>query len=231
MLQIFWDTGKAEYLSSEFGHDLSTFTDANYARCLCTRWSTSVYFILFNGVLISWPCKKQPTTALHSTGSKLTALHRGFFKTILLRSFLQSIGIYLNTPTPTYEDNKGSIHLICTYRLTDTVRHHTVKYLGYMKSTLPTKSLLLIPKPPWCWLIVLLSLSIVLNCMKRLAMPLAREITHRPPINTIMIWTFPPTAITTVCPKPHDFLLHSISTLLSIQNAGGCWSLLAVLYR
>jgi hypothetical protein len=58
MLQTFWDTGKAEYLSSEFGNDLSTFTDADHARCLRTWWSTSVCFILFNGVLISWSCKK-----------------------------------------------------------------------------------------------------------------------------------------------------------------------------
>jgi hypothetical protein len=127
MLQTFWDTGKAEYLSSEFGNDLATFSDADHARCLRTRRSTSVYFILFNGILISWSCKKQPTTALHSTGAELTALHRGTFKTILLRSFLQSIGFYLNTPTPADEDNKGSIHLIRTNRLTDTVRHHAVK--------------------------------------------------------------------------------------------------------
>lgn len=83
-LQSFWDTGKAEYLSSEFGDELTTFTDADHARCLRTRRSTSVYFILFNGVVISWSCKKQPQTALHSTGSEITALHRGAFKTVLL---------------------------------------------------------------------------------------------------------------------------------------------------
>lgn len=127
MLQTFWDTRKAEYLSSEFGNDLSTFTNVDHSHCLRTQQSTSVYFILFNGVLISWSCKKQPTTALHSTGSELTTLHCGIFKTILLRSFLQSIGVYLNTPTPTYEDNKGSIHLIRTNQLTNTIWHHEVK--------------------------------------------------------------------------------------------------------
>lgn len=39
-------------------------------------------------------------------------------------SFLQSIGIYLNTPTPTYEDNQGTIKFVC---LTDTICHHAVK--------------------------------------------------------------------------------------------------------
>jgi hypothetical protein len=126
-IQTFWDTGKAEYLSPEFGDELSTFIDADHARCLRTRRSTSVYFILFNGVVVSWSCKKQPQTALHSTGSEITALHRGAFKTVLLRSFLQSSGIHLNTPTPTYEDNQGTIKLVRTHRLTDTVRHHAVK--------------------------------------------------------------------------------------------------------
>jgi hypothetical protein len=126
-LQTFWDTGKAEYLSPEFGDELSTFTDADHTQCLRTRYSVSIYFILFNGVIISWSCKKQPTTALHSTGAKLTALHHGTFKTILLRSFLSSIGISLTSPTPTYEDNKGTINLIRTNCLTDTVRHHAVK--------------------------------------------------------------------------------------------------------
>ncbi len=126
-LQSFWDTGKAEYLSPEFGDELTTFTDADHACCLRTRQSTSVYFILFNGVVVSWSCKKQIQTALHSTGSEITALHHGAFKTVLLRSFLQSIGIYLNTPTPTYEDNQGTIKLVRTHRLTDTVRHYAVK--------------------------------------------------------------------------------------------------------
>jgi hypothetical protein len=30
-LQTFWDTGKAEYLSSDYGDELSTFTDADHA--------------------------------------------------------------------------------------------------------------------------------------------------------------------------------------------------------
>ncbi len=56
-IQTFWDTGKAEYLSPEFGNELSTFIDADHARCLHTRRSTSVYFIHFNGVVVSWSCK------------------------------------------------------------------------------------------------------------------------------------------------------------------------------
>jgi hypothetical protein len=126
-LSTFWGKGQGEYLSSEFGDELATFSDADHARCLRTRRSTSAYFILYNGVIISWSCKKQLRTALHSTGSELTALWRGAFKTRLLRDYLQSIGIQLSSPSPTFEDNQGTIKLIRSHRLTDTVRHHAVK--------------------------------------------------------------------------------------------------------
>ncbi|MFN9980553.1 MAG: Ty1/Copia family ribonuclease HI, partial [bacterium] len=77
--------------------------------------------------MVSWACKKQPVTALHSTASEITALHKGATKTVLLCSFLQSIGFPLSSASPTYEDNTGTIKLIRTNRLTDTVRHHAVK--------------------------------------------------------------------------------------------------------
>jgi len=81
-LQTFWAKGHAEYLSSDCGDELATFADADHARCLRTRRSISAYFILYNGVLISWACKKQPITAIHSTASEITALHKGATKTI-----------------------------------------------------------------------------------------------------------------------------------------------------
>jgi hypothetical protein len=126
-LSTFWGKGQGEYLSSDYGDELATFSDADHARCLHTRRSTSAYFILYNGVIISWSCKKQLRTALHSTGSVLTALWRGAYKTRLLRDFLQSIGIHLSSPSPTFEDNQGTIKLIRSHRLTDTVRHYAVK--------------------------------------------------------------------------------------------------------
>jgi hypothetical protein len=126
-LQTFWSKGHAEYLSSDCGDELAIFADADHARCLRTRRSISAYFILYNGVLVSWACKKQPVTALHSTASEITALHKGATKTVLLCSFLQSIGFPLSSASPTYEDNTGTIKLIRTNHLTDTVCHHEVK--------------------------------------------------------------------------------------------------------
>jgi len=126
-LQTFWGKGHAEYLSADFGDGLSTFTDADHARDLRSRRSVSCYFIFLNKVLISWGCKKQPVTALHSTGAEVTSLHHGGQKSKILYSFLDSIGLPLSGPCLLFEDNQGTIKLIRTNRLTDTVRHHDVK--------------------------------------------------------------------------------------------------------
>jgi len=127
-LQTFWSKGNAEYLTPDFGDGLATFTDADHARDLRTRRSVSSYFTFFNQVLVSWGCnKKQPTTALHSTGSEVTSLHRGGQKSKIIYKFLESIGTPLSGPCILFEDNQGTIKLVRTNRLTDTVRHHDVK--------------------------------------------------------------------------------------------------------
>jgi hypothetical protein len=126
-IQTHWKTGFAEYLPGDYGDELATFADADFARCLRTRRSVSANFHLLHGVLVSWSCKKQPITALHSSGAELTSLHRAAFKCSLLKSFLAAINIPSKSPGTIFEDNQGSIKLIRTQRLTDTVRHYDVK--------------------------------------------------------------------------------------------------------
>jgi hypothetical protein len=75
-------TGFAEYLPGDYGDGLATFADADFARCLCSRRSVSASFHLLNGVIVSWSCKKQPITTLHSSGAELTSLHRAGFKVL-----------------------------------------------------------------------------------------------------------------------------------------------------
>jgi hypothetical protein len=126
-LQTHWLTGFAEYLPGDYGDGLATFADADFARCLRSRRSVSASFHLLNGVIVSWSCKKQTITTLHSSGAELTSLHRAGFKSSLLQSFLRAIGNSLQAPAVLFEDNQGTIKLIRTQRLTDTVRHHDVK--------------------------------------------------------------------------------------------------------
>jgi hypothetical protein len=126
-LQTHWMTGFAEYLPGDFSDSLATFADADFAHCLRSRRSVSANFHLLNGIIISWSCKKQPITTLHSSGAELTSLHRAGFKSSLVQSFLNAIGNSFKAPALIFEDSQGTIKLIRTQQLTDTVRHHDVK--------------------------------------------------------------------------------------------------------
>ena len=70
---------------------------------------------------------RQPVTSLHSSGAELTSLHHTGFKSSLLQSFMSAIGKSFTTPCTIFKDNQGSIKLLRTQCLTDTVRHHDVK--------------------------------------------------------------------------------------------------------
>jgi hypothetical protein len=126
-LQTHWSTGFAEYLPGDYGDGLATFVHADFAHCLHTWHSALANFHLLNGVIVSWSCKKQPVTSLHSSGAELTSLYCPGFKSSLHQSFLAAIGKSLVTPSVIFEDNQGSIKLIRTQRLTDTIHHHDVK--------------------------------------------------------------------------------------------------------
>jgi hypothetical protein len=94
-LHTHWHTGVAEYLPGDYGVGLATFVDEDFAWFLLTRWSVSANCHLLNGVLVSWGCKKQPTTSLHSRSVELTTLHCAAFKSSILQTFLSSIGVNL----------------------------------------------------------------------------------------------------------------------------------------
>ena len=77
VLYTFWKNGQAEYLSADYGDELATFADNDYARCLRSCRSVSAYVILFNGAAVSFSCKKQLKTALHTCGSEANGLFKG----------------------------------------------------------------------------------------------------------------------------------------------------------
>jgi hypothetical protein len=122
-------------LPADFGNDFATFADTDYAHCLCSLHSISSYCILFNGVIVSYGCKKQLKIALHTCASEINALFKGIHKTYLLCDFLVSLGLDLSSPTAIFEDNQGTIKLVKTSCLTDTIQHNAIK-IAYLKEKL-----------------------------------------------------------------------------------------------
>ncbi len=57
----------------------------------------------------------------------LHSIFQAGFKNDTIQNFLGSIGLSFKSPSVIFEDNQGTIKLLRTHRLTDTVRHHDVK--------------------------------------------------------------------------------------------------------
>jgi hypothetical protein len=85
-------------------------------------------------IILSWSTLSYITQLLspgasrnNLSGSEIMALHKGASKTLLLCQLLTGMGFPPTSSTPIFEDNQGTIKLIRTHRLTDTVCHFAVK--------------------------------------------------------------------------------------------------------
>jgi hypothetical protein len=94
-LTTHWARGSAEYLGPEFGTCFVNTSDADHARDIRNRRSTTSTIHLLNGVAVSWLCKKQSVSTLHSTGSDIIALTTGAKGTINGRAFSPASAILL----------------------------------------------------------------------------------------------------------------------------------------
>jgi hypothetical protein len=159
----------------------------------------------------------------------LTSLHRAGFKSSLLQSFLQAINNPLQTPAVLFEDNKGTINLIRTQRLTDTVRHHDVKLAwlneNFLRGTFTvaySKSVLMLvdcsTKP-----------AMVPSCFNRFPLQLVlgstrfpRKIIILPLIWQIFLGIIDSSLYLLLVDCFLPFMLYYY-----ILNAGGCWSILS----
>jgi hypothetical protein len=122
-LAMHLEKGSAEFLSREYGTILVNSADADHAWDICDRRSVSSRLHLLNGVIVSWKCKKQATTTLLSTGSKIVSLVSGVKKMIHLRDFIASVAYPIGDASPTFEDNQGTIKSIKASRLHKNTRH------------------------------------------------------------------------------------------------------------
>ena len=127
ILVTHWSKGHAEYLSSSYGDGLVNFSNADHAHDLHDHCSVSALVHLMNGVAIAWRCKKQPETVLHLTGAEIRALYAGVMKMKILHQFSASIGLPIGEPTPTFEDNQGTIKCVKAACISDNAQCLDVK--------------------------------------------------------------------------------------------------------
>lgn len=106
------------------GHlDIQAYTDADWAGNLVDRKSTSGYFTLVGGNLVTWRSKKQKVVALSSAEAEFRGIAKGITEILWIQKLLTDIGLRTNLPTPLMCDNKASISISENPVLHDRTKH------------------------------------------------------------------------------------------------------------
>ena len=104
--------------------EIKAYTDADSAGSPVDRRSTSGYFTLVGGNLVTWKSKKQKVVALSSAEAEFRGIARGLAEVLWLRKLLKEMGF---RPTGTCElmcDNKEAISIS-----ENPVQHDRTKYV------------------------------------------------------------------------------------------------------
>eukprot|EP00957_Ditylum_brightwellii_P038655 2922201-Ditylum_brightwellii.AAC.1 len=81
------------------------YLDADLARELRERRSTTSIALLTNGAATYWDISKQGEPTGTTTSAELFALHKGIIKVNDIYNFTSSIGCSIGNPSTVYEDN------------------------------------------------------------------------------------------------------------------------------
>lgn len=92
--------------------DLVAYADADWANCPVSSRSISGNLVIWNGSVISWRSKKQPTPSLSTTEAEYKSIGDITKELMWIKVLLKKIfNIKLVTPTRIFEDNQGAIDL------------------------------------------------------------------------------------------------------------------------
>ena len=110
-----------------FRSGLMSYTDSDWASDKNDRHSTSGFFTLLSGGVVSWTSKKQKTVALSSTEAEYMALSDCARENKWIRSILSEIHFPINI-APIYGDNMGSLFIANNPVTEKRSKHIDIKY-------------------------------------------------------------------------------------------------------
>ena len=90
---------------------LVAFFDADHARDMDDRKSTTGYVILLNGGSVAWGSRRQQCVSLSTTEAEYVAACETARQVTWLRNILHDVGVIQEKATPLFCDNQGAIHL------------------------------------------------------------------------------------------------------------------------
>jgi hypothetical protein len=122
------------YLKGTAGHgilfktykhlEIQGYTDADWAGSKDNRRSTSGYFTMVGGNLVTWRSKKQKVVSLSSAEAEFRGIARGVVEILWIKKLLTEIGFPPNKTIKLMCDNKASIQI-----LENPVQHDRTKHV------------------------------------------------------------------------------------------------------
>nr|GFA50674.1 retrovirus-related Pol polyprotein from transposon TNT 1-94 [Tanacetum cinerariifolium] len=103
--------------------ELTAFSDADHARCIDSRKSTSGGIQFLGDKLVSWMSKKQNCTVMSSAEAEYVALSASYAQVMWMRTQLQDSGFNYNK-IPLYCDSQSAIAISC-----NPVQHSRTKHI------------------------------------------------------------------------------------------------------
>ncbi|KAL9996697.1 putative RNA-directed DNA polymerase [Helianthus debilis subsp. tardiflorus] len=132
-------TTSHDVLFKSNGHlDTQVYTDADWAGNKSDRRSTSGYFTLVGGNLVTWTSKKQKVVALSSAEAEFKGIARGLTKILWVKKLLTEIGFPPSKPNQILCDNKAAIQIS-----ENPVQHDRTKHIeaerNFIKEKIKTR--------------------------------------------------------------------------------------------
>ncbi|CAH9074032.1 unnamed protein product [Cuscuta epithymum] len=104
---------------------VNAYSDADWAGCPDSSWSTSGFAIFLGPNLFSWKSKKQPTVSRSSTEAEYRAIAYTVQDTLHIRSILFELGVPIRTPVRLLCDNVSA-----SYLSTNPIQHARSKHIS-----------------------------------------------------------------------------------------------------
>ena len=106
------------------GHlQIETYTDADWARSIVDRRSTSGYCSSVGGNLVTWQSKKQNVVARSSAEAEFRVVAHGICEIMWIRRLLEELKMTGSSPMKLYCDNKAAISVAHNPVLHDRTKH------------------------------------------------------------------------------------------------------------
>ena len=90
---------------------VTAYCDADWARCLDTRRSTTGFCVFLGGAPVSWRTKKQQTVSRSSAEAEYRSMAAACCEVTWITSLLRDLHVHQRSPIKLFCDNKAAIHI------------------------------------------------------------------------------------------------------------------------